>query len=101
LLSLNLKLDSEYTARAAETPGLSQNDVNSQLLVSLNGLTAAANMHLNSVEWNGLSNATTTNQYLAWVKGYVLTGYPVVMGIYVNQYQPSSYSHLSYLRNKF
>ncbi|BBB62342.1 hypothetical protein UNDKW_4069 [Undibacterium sp. KW1] len=93
---------SQYTARAAATPGLSQNDVNSQLLVSVNDLTAAANMHLNAVEWNGLSNATTTSQYLAWIKGYVLAGYPVIMGIYVNQYQPggnpatgfSSYDHI-------
>ncbi|MES2040364.1 MAG: C39 family peptidase [Pseudomonadota bacterium] len=93
---------SQYTARAAATPGVNQTDVNSQLLVSVNDLTAAANMHLTAVEWNGQSNAITTNQYLAWIKGYVLAGYPVVMGVYVNQYQPggnlsagfSSYDHI-------
>ncbi|MBI3728686.1 MAG: C39 family peptidase [Burkholderiales bacterium] len=93
---------SQYTARAAATPGLNQTDVNSQLLVSVNDLTAAANMHLTAVEWNGQANTVTTNQYLAWIKGYVLAGYPVIMGVYVNQYQPgssptagfSSYDHI-------
>ena len=92
---------SQYAARAAATPGLSQTDVNSQLLVAVNDLTAAANMHLNAVAWNSLSSASTS-QYLAWIKGYVLAGYPVIMGVYVNQYQPdgngvtgfSSYDHI-------
>ncbi|MFZ6656874.1 C39 family peptidase [Undibacterium sp. TJN19] len=93
---------SQYTARAAATPGLNQTDVNSQLLISVNDLTAAAAMHLNAVEWNGQANTVTTNQFLAWVKGYVLAGYPVVMGVYVNLYQPgvsssagfSAYDHI-------
>ncbi|MFZ6743505.1 hypothetical protein ACO0LC_09795 [Undibacterium sp. JH2W] len=93
---------SQYTARAAATPGVNQNDVSSQLLVAVNDLTAAANMHLNAIEWNGQANTVTTNQYLAWVKGYVLAGYPVIMGVYVNWYEPgsnpsagfSSYDHI-------
>ncbi|MFZ6874197.1 hypothetical protein ACO0LF_19240 [Undibacterium sp. Di27W] len=93
---------SQYTARAVATPGVNQNDVSSQLLVAVNDLTAAANMHLNAVEWNGQANTVTTNQYLAWIKGYVLAGYPVIMGVYVNWYEPggslsagfSSYDHI-------
>ncbi|MBY0573632.1 MAG: hypothetical protein K2P84_08120 [Undibacterium sp.] len=93
---------SQYTARAAATPGVNQSEATSQLLISLNDLTAAATMHLNAVEWNGQSNTLTTNQYLAWIKGYVLAGYPVIMGVYVNLYQPggsvsagfSSYDHI-------
>ena len=93
---------SQYTARAAATPGVNQSDVSSQLLISVNDLTAAANMHLNAVEWNGQSNTLTTNQYLAWIKGYVLAGYPVIIGVYVNLYESggnpsagfSSYDHI-------
>lgn len=92
---------SQYTARAAATPGVNQSDVNSQLLISVNDLTAAANMHLNAVGWNGQSNTTTTNQYLAWIKGHVLAGYPVIIGVYNNLYKSgnpsagfSSYDHI-------
>jgi len=93
---------SQYTARDAATPGMNQTDEKSQLLVSVNDLTAAANMHLTAVQWNGQANTVTTNQYLAWIKGYVLAGYPVIMGVYVNRYAPggnpsagfSSYDHI-------
>ena len=93
---------SQYTARTAATPGVNQTDPSSQLLISVNDLTAAATMHLNAVEWNGQSDTVTTNQYLAWVKAYVLAGYPVIIGIYDNLYQPggnalagfSSYDHI-------
>lgn len=93
---------SQYTARAAATPGVNQSDASSQLLISVNDLTAAANMHLNALEWNGQSDTLTTKQYLAWVKGYVLAGYPVIIGIYTNRFKPggnpsagfSSYDHI-------
>lgn len=93
---------SQFTARAAATPGVNQSDPKSQLLISVNDLTAAANMHLNAVEWDGQTEAVTTSQYLAWVKGYVLAGYPVIIGVYVNLYEPggdpatgfSSYDHI-------
>lgn len=93
---------SQYTARAAATPGVNQSESSSQLLIAVNDLTAAANMHLNAVEWNGQSNTLTTKQYLAWIKGYVLAGYPVIIGIYTNRFKPggnpsagfSSYDHI-------
>ncbi|MCX7218503.1 MAG: hypothetical protein NTY70_06055, partial [Burkholderiales bacterium] len=74
----------------------------SELLISVNDLSAAAKMHLNAVEWNWQSNTLTTNQYLAWIKGYVLAGYPVIMGVYTNRFQPggnpsagyTSYDHI-------
>ncbi len=90
---------SQYTARAAATPGVDQSRSDSQLLLTTNDLTAATNMHLNAVEWNG-GNPATTNEFLAWVKGYVVAGYPVIIGIYVNQLAPgtlagfSEYDHI-------
>jgi hypothetical protein len=87
---------SQYTARAAATPGIDQGLSSSQLLVSLNDLTAATNMHLNAVEWNWQSNSATTGQFLAWVKDYVVAGYPVIIGIYVNRGHGSSAGFSSY-----
>jgi hypothetical protein len=81
---------SQYTARAAATPGVSQDNVNSQLLISINDMTAATTMHLNAVEWSGQSNSATTSQFLTWVKSYVVSGYPVIIGIYVNRGDGSS-----------
>ena len=80
---------SQYTARAAATGGDDQSRSDSQLLLTTNDLTAATNMHLNAVEWNG-GSAATTNDFLAWVKGYVVAGYPVIIGIYVNQRAPGT-----------
>ncbi len=90
---------SQYAARAAASPGVDQTDPNSQLLISINDLKAAANMHLTAIEWNGQSNAATTGQFLAWVKGYVVSGYPVIIGIYVNMHTNnangfSGYDHI-------
>ena len=81
---------SQYTARAAATPGVDQSESDSQLLLAVNDLTAASNMHLNAVEWNGQASSASTGQFLAWVKGYVLAGYPVLIGIYVNQLAPGT-----------
>ncbi|MES2018016.1 MAG: hypothetical protein V4484_16125 [Pseudomonadota bacterium] len=87
---------SQYAARTAATPGVSQSDSNSQLLVSVNDLGAAATMHLNAAEWNWQSKTATTSQFLAWVKGYVVTGYPVIIGIYVNKHSGTSAGFSAY-----
>ena len=81
---------SQYDARAAATPGVDQSRSDSQLLVSVNDLTAASNMHLNAVEWSSQAASSSTDQFLAWVKGYVLAGYPVIIGIYVDQLAPGT-----------
>ncbi|MFL6657747.1 MAG: C39 family peptidase [Massilia sp.] len=90
---------SQFAARAAATPGIQQNDVNSQLLISLNDQSAAATMHLTATEWNWQASSATTNQFLSWVKGYVVAGYPVIIGVYVNRRDGtargfSSYDHI-------
>lgn len=91
---------SQYDARSAATPGVAQSRVDSQLLIGVNDLTAASNMHLNAVEWSSQASSSSTDQFLAWAKGYVLAGYPVIIGIYVNQFAPgtpagsSEYDHI-------
>jgi hypothetical protein len=76
---------SQYDARTLDGSGLPQNRYRSQLLVGVNAATAAANMHLSAVP----SDARTGNnseQFLAWVKSYVVVGDPAIIGIYMNQY---------------
>ena len=74
---------SQYDARAATGKNAKQN--NTQLLIGQNDIYAATQMHLKAVEYN-TDGETDTDQFLAWVKQYVLQGYPVAIGIYTNEY---------------
>jgi hypothetical protein len=76
---------SQYDARSAATPGVKQNKSSSQLLPAVNDQVAAANMHLNCIPWN-YQTEKSSEDYLAWVKGYLLQGYPVVICLYMNMY---------------
>jgi hypothetical protein len=71
---------SQYNARAIAAQGKSQTD--NQLLLGINDQDAAAQMKLNVIEWSG----SGTDAFLAWVKGNVIKGYPVAIGIYTNEY---------------
>lgn len=72
---------SQYDARAAVCSSQSR----CEILVGVNDKTAATKMHLNAIEWN--TNAEqSTDQFLAWIKQNVVKGYPVAMGIFMNQY---------------
>jgi hypothetical protein len=76
---------SQYEARALASPGIPQSQYNSQLLIGVNDQVAAAAMHLNAVEWNR-QKQKNTNQFLAWVTRYVSAGYPVAIGVFVNEF---------------
>ena len=76
---------SQYEARAIASKNAKQNKSGSQLLLGVNDTYAAAQMHLNSVEWNTAAE-TSTDSFLSWVKQNVVNGYPVAIGIYTNEY---------------
>lgn len=76
---------SQYDARAIASKNTPQSKSSSQLLIGVNDTYAATQMHLTYAEWNTTSE-TSTNQFLAWVKGEVAAGYPVAIGIYTNEY---------------
>jgi hypothetical protein len=76
---------SQYEARAIASKNAKQNKTGSQLLLGVNDTYAAAQMHLNAVEWNTAAE-TDTDSFLAWVKQNVVNGYPVAIGIYTNEY---------------
>ena len=77
---------SQYDARALASPGVPQNQKDSQLLLGKNVVGVAAAMHLNAVRWDTWTEISTP-QFLAWVKDNVAQGYPVAMGIYMNYYR--------------
>jgi hypothetical protein len=76
---------SQYDARAIASKGIPQDLYASQLLVGVNDTYAAAQMHLSVVEWDN-SSEQSTSSFLAWVKQNVVSGYPVAIGIFMNQY---------------
>ncbi|MBV8374484.1 MAG: hypothetical protein JO302_03145 [Candidatus Eremiobacteraeota bacterium] len=76
---------SQYDARAIASNNGLQNKASSQLLIGVNDTYAATQMHLTYAEWN-TGSETNTNQFLAWVTGQVVAGYPVAIGVYTNEY---------------
>jgi len=77
---------SQYDARAIASPNIRQSLPDSQLLLGVNDVAAAKRMHLTAVPFN-TAQQTTTAQFLTWVKTNVTAGYPVVIGVYTNEYR--------------
>ena len=75
---------SQYDARALASNNTRQNLTASQLLLGVNDVAAAKAMHLNAVPFN-TAKQTSTAQFLTWVKTNVTAGYPVVVGVFMNQ----------------
>lgn len=76
---------SQYDARSIASKNINQSKEGSQLLIGANDAYAAAQMHLNAVEWKSVTTSTANN-FLAWVKENVVAGYPVIIGIYENHH---------------
>jgi hypothetical protein len=77
---------SQYDARAIASPGTPQYRASAQLLVGVNDTYAASKMHLTYAEWTP-GPRSTASSFLQWVKGEVIQGYPVAIGIYENYYR--------------
>ena len=77
---------SQYDARALASPDVAQNLESSQLLIGVNDVATAARMHLTATAWTPQQSPDPT-PFLAWVKGNVARGYPVVIGLYTNNYK--------------
>lgn len=76
---------SQYTVRAIASQNTPQYKAKSQLLLGVNDLYAAEQMHLSAIGWD-TSDEKNTPQFLSWVKKNVLKGYPVAIGVYTNEY---------------
>ncbi|SDT25220.1 hypothetical protein SAMN05216598_4644 [Pseudomonas asplenii] len=74
---------SQFDTREIASPNVNQSKRGSQLLLGVNDGATAARMHLKSVEWDSVTTPNA-NKFLAWVKGNVLSGYPVIIGVYEN-----------------
>ena len=77
---------SQYEARSIASNGKPQYLSASQLLLGVNDQYATNAMHLNAVEWDAPAGSSSED-FLAWVKGYVLQGLPVAIGVYTNEYR--------------
>lgn len=75
---------SQYDARRIASRGADQSKERSQLLLGMNDLHAASKMHLSVEAWDS-DSAQNSSNFLAWVKENVASGFPVIIGIYVNQ----------------
>ena len=71
---------SQYDARAIASNNAGQSLESSQLLLGVNDVAAAEAMHLTAV-----AKQATTVSFLTWVKSNVIAGYPVVIGVFMNQ----------------
>jgi hypothetical protein len=81
---------SQYDARVIaendNTPPTLQYNQSSQLLLGVNDTNVAPQMHLTYDEWTP-GPQSTASSFLRWVKGKVIRGYPVAIGIYENYYR--------------
>jgi len=74
---------SQYDARRIAHPAIAQNLKGSELLLTQNALTVARGMHLSAVGWDGSDRSSAA--FLAWVKQMTERGYPVAIGVYLNE----------------
>jgi len=75
---------SQYDARALASKNARQSLESSQLLLGVNDVAAAKAMHLSATAFN-MAQKPTSTAFLSWVKSNVTAGYPVVIGVFVNQ----------------
>jgi len=75
---------SQYDARALASKNVRQGLESSQLLLGVNDVAAAKAMHLTATAFN-TAQQPTAPAFLTWVKSNVTAGYPVVIGVFVNQ----------------
>jgi hypothetical protein len=97
---------SQYDVRAIATKNAPQNTAELLLGKEKNDQYAATQMRMNSIEWDTDSEQNTP-QFLAWVKKMVLNGFPVAIGVFMNQYYfyddsdpddgDSEYDHIVYV----
>jgi hypothetical protein len=77
---------SQYTARSIASPGVPQSNPDSQLLLGNNDVSTAVAMRLAASPWNGTARTPTKN-FLAWTKSHLLSGHPVIIGVFTNEYR--------------
>jgi len=97
---------SQYDARAIATKNAPQNTKELLLGKKQNDQYAATQLRMDSIEWD-TDSEQYTSQFLAWVKKMVLKGYPVAIGVFMNQYYfyqdsdpedgDSEYDHIVYV----
>jgi hypothetical protein len=75
---------SQYDIRELASPGMPQYEEKSQLLLGDNDRATLKAMHLSYESFDTSAN-TSPASFLSWVKSRVLRGYPVAIGIFMNE----------------
>lgn len=75
---------SQFTARQMASPGLSQNNPESQLLLGVNDSFAAGRMRL-AAETFYFPTQVSSREFLAWAKSRVAKRCPVMIGVFCNR----------------
>ncbi len=75
---------SQYDARAVASGDAPQYLSDSQLLLGVNDVAAAKAMHLTAIPFRATEN-DGSKSFLTWVKGNVMAGYPVAIGVFANE----------------
>jgi hypothetical protein len=76
---------SQFDARAIASKGADQSTEESQFLLGVNDTYAAAPMHLKTSAWEG-DASSSTKDFLRWVKDNIVSGHPVIIGVYMNRH---------------
>lgn len=87
---------SQFTARSLASPGLTQDDEESQLLLGINDQVATAKMKLAAAEYLPQSQRKSplASGFLSWIKDNVQKGYRVIIGLYCQGLRDSEYDHI-------
>ena len=75
---------SQYTVRALASPEVAQTAEESQLLLGVNDAYAAAALRLGYLTWDSEAGKSVQD-FLVWIKQCVARGYPVAIGVYMNE----------------
>jgi len=75
---------SQYDARAIASGDAPQSLSDSQLLLGVNDVAAAKAMHLAAIPFSAAEN-DDGEAFLTWVKGNVMAGHPVAIGVFANE----------------
>jgi hypothetical protein len=88
---------SQFTVRELASPGISQDQESSQLLLGVNGEAAARAMHLTASEYNSSSSKPGSDQsqrFISWIRDRMNAGVRVMLGVYIKGLRDPEYDHI-------
>lgn len=88
---------SQFTVRELASPGISQDQESSQLLLGVNGEAAARAMRLTASEYSSSSGKPSSDQsqrFISWIRDQMNAGVRVMLGVYSKGLRDPQYDHI-------